>query len=118
MALSEGQVANKIISALIDTAVDDDLSEAVDLSSYSLVGLITPASLTSTSITFDVSSDGINYYKLRDATNTNISVVVDSTARQYILTPADFVGVRYIKIATGSSEAANRTFKLIARTIA
>ena len=99
--------------AVITVAADNDTSATVDLGSRVLVGLITPASLTSTAITFNVSDDNSTFRTLRDDANANFSVVVDSTSRQYFFDEKNFKGVRYIQVETGSAEGADRTIKLL-----
>lgn len=101
-------------TVLVDTAVDNDLSDAAELGVYALCAVITPAALTSTALTFTGSYDGVNFFPIKDSTNVAIGVTVATGAAGYYkLAPADFVGVPFIKIVTGSAEAANRTFQLI-----
>lgn len=91
-------------------------STAVDLTGKTLVGLITPASLSSASLTFTVSDDNSTFRILKDKANTAYTVVVDSTSTQYYFEPTVFAGVRYIKIEAGSSET-SKTFTLVSRPI-
>lgn len=88
-----------------------------DLKGRSIVGIITPASLASTSLTFTVSDDGTTFRTLVNVSNASITVTVDSTTRQYAFDPQIFVGVRYIKVISGSSET-SKTFKLVVRPLA
>lgn len=98
---------------LIDVSEDDDLSSAGNLGPAALCGLVIPAGMTSTSITFQASVDGTTFYDVYDSTNTQISVTIDSSAKIIKLDPADFVGLEYLKLVTGSAEGADRTIGLI-----
>jgi hypothetical protein len=99
--------------AVVTVAADNNTSATVDLGSRVLIGLITPASLTSTAVTFNVSDDNSTFRTFRDTANANFSVVVDGTSRQYFFNERDFKGVRYVQVETGSAEGADRTFKLL-----
>lgn len=95
------------------------LSGAVDLGFYRLCGLETPAAIDSaTAITFQASADGATWVNLYDATGAEKSLTV-STSRRIILTPADFYGIRFIKVRLGTAASpttatASRNITLIA----
>lgn len=110
--------ATKSPHKLIDVTISSGTTSTSsgDLVGLIVVGLITPASLSSTSLTFSVSTDGTTFRTLKDTSNTNISITCDSTARQYVLTPSNFAGVKYIKVESGSSET-SKTFTLVTRPI-
>lgn len=93
-------VAAKILSG---ATVSDD----INLGDKTLSILIIPA-MTGTSISFQVSIDGANYYELNDSTKTAVSVTCDGTARAYYLDPVKFAGVRNIKLVSNSAEGADR----------
>lgn len=94
------------------------LSAAVDLGVYRMTGIAIPATFEPTTLTFQSSYDGITYNNVYDGTGTEKSVTV-AVSRRVILAPADFYGIRYIKIRGGTSGspttvAADRTVQLIA----
>lgn len=72
-----------------------------------LVGLITPAALTATAFTFEVSDDGVTYYPVYDQTGTAISIPV-GTSRWTVIPPAISFGWGYIKLAAAGAEAGAR----------
>lgn len=80
------------------------------------VGLITPAALTSTALTFQTSADGTTYNTLRATDGTARSYTV-TTSSQYAAAPADWAGAEYIKVVCGSTEAGNRTITFILRAM-
>lgn len=92
-------------------------SEVIDLKGTLLVGLRTPASLASTALTIQSSdSEAGTFTTLKNISNANISITVDSNAAQYALDPNVFAGIRFIRIVAGTSETA-KTFTLISRKL-
>lgn len=92
-------------------------STAADISGMTLVGVITPASLVSTSLTFAAATTATGtYVAVKDTLNSAITVTCDSSAAYYALDPADFAGVRHLKIEMGSSET-NKTLTLVLRPL-
>lgn len=93
-------------------------SAAINLNGQTPTGLRVPAGLASTSLTFEV-SDSLagTYTQLRDTSNNALSITTSNTAAQYALNPANFAGVDFIRIKTGSNEASNPVFQLIVRGI-
>jgi hypothetical protein len=90
------------------------ISAGVNLFGTRLVGLVVPAGLTSTALTFLVSDDGITYYPLMQNVDGDVlTITVDATAKAYPLNPWIFAAWSFIKLVGGSIEAADRTFKLI-----
>ena len=85
------------------------LSGAVDLGAGAiLAGIQMPAAWTAASLTFQVSADGVTYANKFDALGTEYSVAsAAAAASQYIaLPPADWLGVRYVKVRSGTAAAA------------
>ena len=111
MAVNEYAPIVQVVSVLIDISADDDLSSAADLHGLTLVGIQYPATMTSSTATFSVSTDGTTYRLL-----TGISSTI-TASNQDPLTPSDFAGVRYVKIITDSGEGADRTLGLVVRPV-
>jgi hypothetical protein len=97
-------------------------SSMADLGNYVLAGIDFPA-MTSTAVTFDganPSTDAITnpalatFKPIASSNDTNYSVTVSSTAKIRSVDPANFAGVRYLRLVSGSPEAAERTITLIA----
>jgi hypothetical protein len=79
------------------------LSEPVDIGGSALCAIQTPSALDSaTSLTFSVSYDGSTFANLYNDAGSEYSVTV-STSRSVVLNPADFYGVRHIKVRLGTS---------------
>lgn len=87
------------------------LSLESNLFSKNFVAFITPANLTSTSISFKVSHDGSTFVPLKDATNNLVTITVNNAAAAY--NSFDTRAFRHIKLVCGSAEAADRTFQVI-----
>lgn len=75
------------------------------------VAILTPAALTGTSMTFQASLDGTNFYDLYNG-STQYSVTV-AASRYIALNPDVFQGVAFIRLVSGSSEAASRDIYVI-----
>lgn len=75
------------------------------------LAILTPASLTGTAFTFEASIDGTNFYDLYNGA-TEYSVTV-AASRYIALNPDVFQAVKYLRIVSGSSEAAARDIYVI-----
>jgi hypothetical protein len=77
-------------------------------SGMSLVGCQMPSTITSTAMTFLVSTTLSGTYQ--ELTNSSGQVSYTIASGHYIaINPTDFYGVQFYKIVFGSSESANRT---------
>lgn len=99
------------VTILINTTTSTD----IDLSSRGFVGFVIPSAFTGTAVTFTGSVDGTNFFALYNSDNTAYSITV-GTSRFYCLNPADFLGMRYVRLVSGSSEAAARTISIATRS--
>ncbi len=90
-------------------------STALDLQGMGLVGMLIPSAFTGASVTFKASIDGTNFYDIYNSDNTQFSITV-GTSRWYNLDIRDFLGARYVKIVSASSEGAERTITCIMRS--
>jgi len=93
-------------------------SPAVSLNGATLVGIITPAALTGTALTFQASPTLTGTYSPVYATGgTQVSYTVGTS--RYIVIPAqDMAGVQFVKVVSGSTEAAARDITLVVREVA
>lgn len=81
------------------------LSASIDLESQSLVGIHMPATWTAANLTFQVSEDGTTFDNLYDV--NGVEKTINAAASRYIyVSPAEWVGVRFIKVRSGTSAAA------------
>lgn len=104
--------------ATLTIASGQTTSDAVNLASigHALVGLVTPATLTGTAFTFSVSQDGTTYNTLYDKNGSSYSVTV-AASRYILLPPADFAGIGYLKIVSGSTEGGTRSIVVVTRPV-
>ena len=119
--MPQGQaVANfpsRISRQTITIASGQTESEALGLGAGVIVGIQTPAALTSTAMTFKVSSDGENTYKdMYNDAGTQVSVTV--AADRFIrFVPQDFAGVESLKLVMGTAEGADRDIIVTFRAV-
>lgn len=80
------------------------LSDALNLGGNILLGFYMPASWTTAAVTFAASEDGVTYSPVvKDGSELSVT----AAAGQYIvLFPADFMGIRYLRLRSGTSSAA------------
>lgn len=90
-------------------------SDAINCNGQGIVGVILPAALTSTSFTFTGSQDNSTFTALYNTSGTQLAVTC-AVSRIVLFTPGDLIGLQYIKLVMGSSEAADRTIQVITRT--
>ena len=90
------------------------VSDALSLGGATIVGLITDANITGTSIKFQTSIDNVTFldYKGNDDTPAVKDVelaVTATTANWYGLNATDFAGVQYIKLVAGTAQSGSDT---------
>lgn len=92
-------------------------SGVIDLLSATLCGVRIPAAFTGTAITFESSKTATGTFDaVKDGAGNSISKTV--AASQYIaLDPSLFAGIRFLKIVSGSNEAADRVVTAVARPV-
>lgn len=93
-------------------------SDAVELNLGQLVGLIFPASMTGTTLTFTMStSSGGTYVGVKDiggAADYSITV----TSSKYVpIDPRVFCGIRYLKLVSGSNETGAKVITCVFRPV-
>jgi hypothetical protein len=94
------------------------LSGAAEIGAGTLVGIQLPT-ITSASLSFQGSADGVTYVEVLDAASAAVAVAA-STGARYIQAPADLHGVPYLKVRSGTSgspvtQGAARTITLIVK---
>jgi hypothetical protein len=102
----------------IDTVIANGqaTSGTIDLSGTTLAGIHLPASFTGSSLSFLAARTFDGTYQGVYRQGADVSVTV--AAGKYIpLNPADFAGLQFIKIVSGSTEVAARTLTLAVRPI-
>lgn len=90
------------------------ISNMIDLGGNVLCGLSFPATLTGTSISFQVSNDGSTFKDYYNALGQLVSVIFVSN--KFIgLVPSDFAGFRFIKVVSQATEDGARSIELFGR---
>lgn len=84
------------------------LSGAVDLGGRKLVAIVMPSGWDAAGLTFQASPDGVTYYNLYDGSSER---TVNVAASYYsALAIGDWVGVRWLKVRSGTAgSAVNQT---------
>lgn len=97
-------------------------SKPVSVPGAQVVGIVTPGTLSSTAITFEMATD-INsptWVPVKDSSGSAISLTV-TTSSYYGFNANQidaFRGVQHLKVVGGSSESAGRVIKLATREVA
>ena len=92
-------------------------STPADVGGLALTGIEIPASLASTSMTFEASSDGgATFVPVRDRFGTAITVTTTSTAGVYNFRDGLIFGLKDVRLTAGSSET-SKTIKLLCQRI-
>ena len=81
------------------------LSGALDVADYTVVGVITDSAWDTNAMTFQASADGTNFFNLHNA-GTEISFAGVTASKYNIIDPALMMGVRAIKVRSGTGAAA------------
>jgi hypothetical protein len=114
-------MATAIERANVTIASSGTTSTAAQIpSGKTLIAVVTPAALTGTAFTFEVSDDGGTTYKPVYNEGTQLSVTVgtsrhvalDATATR-ALVGGSAANPTSVKVVSGSSEAASRTIQLV-----
>ena len=113
MSLSKSIAKN----ALIDVSGDANNSAGVSTDGMLLAGIQFPAAMTGTAVTFDFSVDGTNFYDVKETDGTDVSYTV-SAGDVVRVDPSGwaFASSGFLRVTSGSAEAADRDIKLIFRT--
>lgn len=108
----------KFTPVLIDVSESATTSEVINLENGSPCAIYLPAAFTGTAITFTCSPtiDG-TYQTLYDSTDAAVGLTV-TQGRNYKLSPADFIGVKFMKIVSNDTEVADRTITVAIRDFA
>lgn len=103
-------VQKVLVIASASIANGQTVSAAIPTQALSLVGIQLPAAFTGTTITFQGSVDGSTYQVVKSTTSgTSLSYTV-AQGTYVAIDPTPFYGLAYIKLVSGSSEAAGRSF--------
>lgn len=99
IAVSSAQILTTTATILSGAS----LSSAIDLSAGRLSRIAIPASWTTANLTFQTSADNSTFNDLYDSYGTEYTVTVGGASRAIVIPLADFIGVRYLKIRSGTT---------------
>tara|TARA_R100001086_G_scaffold207048_1_gene122839 strand:- start:22 stop:354 length:333 start_codon:yes stop_codon:yes gene_type:complete len=99
---------------LIDISDNATNSSAAQCDGLLLSGIVFPAAMTGTAITLDFSFNGTTWYDVVETDGTEVSYTV-SAGNVVRVDPSGwaFASTGFLRIVSGSSEAADRTINLI-----
>lgn len=92
-------------TADVTIANGGSLSGAIDLAGRTAIRLLMPAAWTAAVLTLQFSPDGVTYNNVYDSFGTEYTIQA-AASRAILLVPADFLGVRYLKLRSGTAGAA------------
>jgi hypothetical protein len=91
------------ISGIVATIANGAaLSGAIDLDGYTLCGIQMPSAWTTANLTFQVSADGATYADVYSDSGGEYTVTA-AASRYIVLNPADFAGMRFLKVRSGTT---------------
>lgn len=100
----------------VTIAINLQASSAINTGGMSLCGIFMPSAFTGSAITFQASKTLAGTYV--DVYNGLGQVSYPAAASQFVaIDPKDFQGIQFLKIKSGSSEAASRTLVCTLRGI-
>jgi len=79
------------------------LSGAIDLGGQLLCSIALPSGWTTASLTFQASHDNVTYRNVYSTDGTELTVTSATADRHVVLDPANFAGVQFVKIRSGTS---------------
>ena len=102
---------------LIDVSEDASNSTGVKTDGLLLSGIVFPTGMVGANVTFDFSFDGAAWKDVVETDDTEVTYVVsaDNVVR---VDPSGwaFASIGFLRVTSGSTEAADRSIKLIFRT--
>lgn len=103
-------VQQQLVFAAASIANGQTVSAAITSNGMALVGVQLPAAFTGTTLTFQVSLDCSVYQAVYVTTSGTALSYTVAQGRYIAIDPAPFQGAKCIKLISGSSEAAGRSF--------
>lgn len=99
---------------LIDISDNTTQSSAAQCDGLLLSGIVFPSTMTGTTVTFDFSFNGTTWYDVKETDGTDVSYTV-SAGDVVRVDPSGwaFATPGFLRIVSGSAEAADRTINLI-----
>lgn len=106
--------SNNLSTTIPDGATEPTAGSEVPIGNV-LVGLILPASMTGTTVTFLTATTlAGTYVAIQDGEGTDYSVTIASS--KYVpVDPVKFLGARFLKIKSGTAETGAKVVTLVTR---
>lgn len=108
-----GPVKAQTVTIPINTAT----SGVIDKGAHAFLALLMPSALTGTAMTFTASHDNTTYVAVYDDSGNAVSITI-AASRWIAMSPtvmAKLAPFRYLKLVSGSNEAAARTIEVVSR---
>lgn len=96
------QLTQKTVTIASGASLSGAISMHLDQNPQVPVALEMPATWTAAGLTFQASYDGVTYNNVYDDGGTELTLTV-SSSRHVTLEPRYFVGIRYLKVRSGTS---------------
>jgi hypothetical protein len=98
------------------------INESRNKSPHSLVAILMPAAWTAADLTFQASNDNTTFYEMVNTAGNNVTVTGPAADEWIAIDPADFVGVEYLKVRSGTvgaavAQGAARVLTLLTRPV-
>ncbi len=104
-------------AATVTIANGATVSNAIDVADSQIVGVFLPAALTGVALTFQGSVDNNTFNAITKVDGTAYTLTI-AAAKYVMIPPNDLGGVRFLKVVSGTAEAAARDIILMLRQIA
>jgi hypothetical protein len=107
------QIVDRILTAPATIASGGTVSNSVDLGWHTLNGILVPAGMVGTALTFLGSVDNINFVQLNNIDGTAVTAVITSATSMVVLSPLDTSCVRFVQVVSNSTETGGATLTAI-----
>ena len=113
------QIPVTIANGKTESAITSLANFGRDPNLLALVGLIIPATITSTAITIKSATlDGATALPIYDEFGSQVGASIAIAASRHImLDPSSYCGLEHIQLVTGSAEGADRVITVLARAV-
>ena len=92
-------------STTVTIGAGASLSGAATLKELKLLAVVTAATWDTAAITFQISFDGVTYFKVWTDAGAEYSVAAVTASTYLAINPLHFIGARYIKVQSGTTGA-------------
>lgn len=88
-------------------------SAVIKLNGFVLAGISLPTTFTGSTITFEACDTAAGTFQVVKSSTSGTTLSYTVTQNTFVvINPADFYGINFLKIVSGSTEGATRTLKL------